>query len=139
MDSTWMILLGFVLVIVASVIETYCAFGRQARPDIKPRLLKSWFRWVLEVFWVLLLIVGSVLPLLFRWDQLGIILAGVLVISFWLILPFILTPIMRNRLLPHWDEVKAELIPKGYDEKSYWRGDWWMVEDQKKLKKKSRK
>jgi hypothetical protein len=93
----------------------------------------------LEMFWVLLLIVGSVLPLLFRWDQLGLILAGVLVISFWLVLPFILTPIMRNRLLPRWDEVKADLIPKGYDEKNYWRGDWWMVQDKKKLKKTSRK
>jgi hypothetical protein len=136
MDVTWFIFLGFLLVIVASALETYCSFGRLARPDIKPRLLKSWFRWVLEVLWVILLITGCSLPFLFRWDLFGLILSGIAVVSFWLVLPFLLNPIMRNRLLPNWDEVKAELKPKGYDEKNYWRGDWWMVEDKKKLKKK---
>lgn len=135
MDEMWFIFIGFVLVLVASVLETYCTFGRQARPDVKPRILGTRYRWVLEVLWVIMLVAGGAL-LLFRSDILGIILAGVAVISFWLILPFIITPIMRNRLLPPWDEVKKELEPKGYDEKNYWRGDWWMVEDKKKLKKK---
>jgi hypothetical protein len=135
MDATWLIFLGFLLVLGASALETYCAFGRMARPDVKPDILKSRFRWVLETLWILLLIAGGVF-LLLRVDPIGIILAGVAVVSFWLVLPFILTPIMRNRLLPHWDEVKTELIPKGYDEKNYWRGDWWMVEDKQKPKKK---
>jgi hypothetical protein len=135
MDEMWFIFIGFVLVLVASVLETYCTFGRQARPEVKPRILKTRFRWVLESLWVIMLVAGGAL-LLFRSDPLGIIMAGIAVISFWLILPFIITPIMRNRLLPPWDEVKKELIPKGYDEKNYWRGDWWMVEDKKKVKKK---
>jgi hypothetical protein len=54
--------------------------------------------------------------------------------GFWLVFPFIITPIMRNRLLPPWDNVKAELSSKGYNEKNYWRGDWWMVEKSKKRK-----
>jgi hypothetical protein len=135
MDEIWLLFIGFALVLLASVLETYCSFGRQARPDVKPGILKSRFRWVLEALWVIMLIAGGAL-LLLRADQIGLILAGVAVIGFWLVFPFILTPIMRNRLLPHWDEVKKELIPKGYDEKNYWRGDWWMVEDKKKLKKK---
>jgi cytochrome b subunit of formate dehydrogenase len=135
MDTTWLVIVGFILVVMASVIERYCEFGRQARPDIKPGILKSWFRWVLETLWVLMLIAGAAM-FLFRWDQIGLILAGVAVVSFWLVLPFVLTPIIRNRLLPHWDEVKSELIPKGYDEKNYWRGDWWMLEDKQKSKKK---
>ena len=137
MDPLWYVILGFLLVIVASVLETFCAFGRLARPDIKPRILKTKFRWVLEALWVLMLVGGGVL-LFLRGDQIGLILAVAAVIGFWLVLPFVLTPIMRNRLLPQWDEVKKELIQKGYDEKNYWRGDWWMMEDKKKLKKKTK-
>lgn len=135
MDTIWFVIIGFLLVLVASVIERYCEFGRQARPDVKPGILKSWFRWVLEALWVLMLVAGGVL-LLIRGDQIGLILAGVAIVSFWIIIPFILTPIIRNRLLPSWDEVKNELTPKGYNEKDYWRGDWWMVEKKKKPKKK---
>ncbi len=135
MDSIWLVIIGFLLVLVASVIERYCEFGRQARPDVKPGILKSWFRWVLEALWALMLVAGGVL-LLIRGDQIGLILAGVAIVSFWIIIPFILTPIIRNRLLPSWDEVKNELAPKGYNEKDYWRGDWWMVEEKKKPKKK---
>jgi len=136
MDSIWLVIIGFLLVLVASVIERYCEFGRQARPDVKPGIFKSWFRWFLEALWALMLVAGGVL-LLIRGDQIGLILAGVAVVSFWVIIPFILTPIIRNRLLPPWDEVKNELGPKGYNEKDYWRGDWWMVEEKKKPKKKN--
>lgn len=135
MDSIWLVIIGFLLVLVASVIERYCEFGRQARPDVKPGILKSWFRWVLEALWALMLVASGVLMLV-RSDQIGLILAGVAIVSFWIIIPFILTPIIRNRLLPPWDEVKNELTPKGYNEKDYWRGDWWMVEEKKKPKKK---
>lgn len=135
MDPTLLIILGFLLVICASALETYCTFGRQARPDIKPGILKSRFRWAIEAIWVILLLVGGAFLLLIG-DQIGIILAGVAIVGFWLVLPFILTPIIRNRLLPHWNEVKSELIPKGYDEKNYWRGDWWMSEPKKKPGKK---
>ncbi len=135
MDSIWFVIIGFFLVLVASVIERYCEFGRQARPDVKPGILKSWFRWVLEALWVLMLVAGGVLMLI-RSDQIGLILAGVAIVSFWIIIPFLLTPIIRNRLLPPWDEVKNELAPKGYNEKDYWRGDWWMVEEKQKPKKK---
>jgi hypothetical protein len=135
MDAIWFVIIGFLLVLVASVIERYCEFGRQARPDVKPGILKSWFRWVLEALWILMLVAGGAL-LLIRGDQIGLILAGVAIVGFWLIIPFLLTPIIRNRLLPPWDEVKNELTPKGYNEKDYWRGDWWMVEEKKKPKKK---
>jgi len=135
MDATWVLFIGFILVFLASVLETFCSFGRQARPDVKPGILKSRFRWILEALWVIMLMAGAAF-LLLRADQIGLILAAVAVVSFWLVFPFILTPIMRHRLLPHWDDVKKELILKGYDENNYWRGDWWMVEDKKKLKKK---
>jgi hypothetical protein len=59
-------------------------------------------------------------------------MAGIGIIAFWLVLPFIITPIMRNRVLPPWDIVRKELEPKGYNERDYWRGDWWMIEPKQK-------
>jgi len=132
MDPLILIVLGIALVLVASVVERFCEFGRQARPDVKPGILKTPFRWVLEALWMLLLLAGGVLLLLSPGTW---IFALVAVIGFWLVLPFLITPIMRNRLLPRWAEVKAELEPKGYNEKDYWRGDWWMVDKKQKAKR----
>jgi 4-hydroxybenzoate polyprenyltransferase len=124
--------LGFILILVASVLEAFCTFGRQARPDVKPGILKTPVRWVLETLWALMMLGGGVALLISPLSWIGALVA---VIGFWLILPFMITPILRYRLLPHWDEVKTELIPKGYNEKSYWRGDWWMSPDKQKPKK----
>jgi len=137
-QSLYFIAGGFLLVLVASALERFCEFGRQARPDVKPGILKTPFRWVLEALWALMLLAGGVLLLLP--EVVGLvqgtwIFALVAVIGFWLILPFFITPIMRNRLLPRWDQVKAELEPKGYNEKNYWRGDWWMVDKKQKKAK----
>jgi len=131
MDALTLTVLGFILVLVASVVERFCEFGRQARLDVKPGILKTPFRWVLEALWALLLLAGGVLLLLSPGSW---IFALVAVIGFWLVLPFLITPIMRNRLLPRWDEVKSELEPKGLNEKNYWREDWWMAEKKQKTK-----
>jgi fatty acid desaturase len=123
---------GFMLVFVASAIEGFCAFGRSARDDVKPGILKTPIRWVIEAAWVIFLIAGSAL----------LVLTGVWifplvgVLSFWILLPFIITPILRYRLLPHWDEVKHELEPKGLTQKNYWREDWWMIPSKQKVNKK---
>lgn len=131
-QSLYLIAGGLILVLVASVLERFCEFGRQARPDVKPGILKTPFRWVLEALWVLLLLAGGVFLLLSPGSW---IFALAAVIGFWLVLPFLITPIMRNRLLPRWDNIKSELAPKGYTEKDYWRGDWWMLDKKQKKAK----
>ena len=123
-------ILGFLIIIVAAVIQAYCEFGRQARPDIKPKIFKSGFKYSLEAVWIVLMLGGSALLFLLSW-----LIAVIAIVVFWLVLPFIITPIMRNRILPPWDEVKAELEPKGYNERDYWRGDWWMIESKRKRRK----
>jgi hypothetical protein len=119
------IILGYLVIILAAVLQAYCEFGRQARADIQPKILKSSFRFVVEGLWVLLMLLGAA-RLLFPGSPTNAILAGIGIIAFWLVLPFIITPIMRHRILPPWDEVKKELEPKGYTERDYWRGSWWM-------------
>jgi hypothetical protein len=130
------IFLGFLIIILAAVVQAYCEFGRYARPDYKPKILKERFRFVMEGLWILLMAIGAaVLWLPYVFSPTGAILAVIGIFVFWLILPFIITPIMRNRLLPPWDQVKKELEPKGYNERDYWRGDWWMIESKQKRRK----
>jgi len=128
------VILGFVVTFLASVLERYCEFGRLAQPKYKPAILKTPFRWVLEALWVILLLVGSILLFFAGWY-----LAVIGVLMFWVVLPIIITPILRYRLLPHWDEVKALLEPTGLNEKNYWREAWWMVEEKQKRPKRKRK
>lgn len=131
-------ILGILLVIVAAVLQAYCEFNQQARENIKHKIFKTEFRYVLEALWILLLGAGSVILFFFGIAGTGWIWAVIAIVMFWLVLPFIITPIMRNRLLPPWDEVKTELGTKGYNERNYWRGDWWMDESKRKKKKEKR-
>ena len=116
-----LIILGYLVIISAAVLQAYCEFGRQARPDIQPKILRTRFRFVMEGLWIFLLIIASVALFLNGWVP-----ALIGIIAFWLVLPFLITPILRNRILPPWDEVKKELEPKGYNQRDYWRGSWWM-------------
>ncbi|MBN1644394.1 MAG: hypothetical protein JW856_06220 [Dehalococcoidales bacterium] len=121
------IVLGGLLVILASVLQAYCEFGRQSRPEFRPRIFSTFFRYIMEAGWIVLMLGGCVMVFFFGWlSGLGWIPGVIAVVGFWLVLPFLITPIMRHRILPPWDEVKAELEPKGYNERDYWRGDWWM-------------
>ena len=124
------IVLGYLVILLAAVIQMYCEFGRQARADIQPKILKTSFRFVMEGLWIILLIAAAVVLFLSSW-----ILALIGIVAFWLVLPFIITPIMRHRILPPWDEVKKELEPKGYTERDYWRGSWWMKNPKEKRHK----
>ena len=132
-----LIVLGFLLILLASVLESYCEFNRLARQNIRHKIFNTPFRYILEAGWIILLLAGG--SLLFLIGGLGDLMSVILLVigigGFWLVFPFIITPIMRNRLLPPWDNVKEELASKGYNEKNYWRGDWWMAE--KKPKRKS--
>ena len=126
-------ILGFLIVVCASVLECYCSFGRQARPDVQPHVFKTWVRFVLEGLWMLLLISGSVI--LFLFSGFSIITPIIAIVLFWAVLPFIINPILRRRMLPPWDEVKKELGPKGYTQQNYWRGGWWMKDAKVKRRK----
>ena len=128
-----LIILGYLVIILAAVLQAYCEFGRQARPDIQPKILRTRFRFVMEGLWIFLLIIASVALFLNGWVP-----ALIGIVAFWLVLPFLITPILRNRVLPPWDEVKAELEPKGYNQRDYWRGDWWMEESKQKRRKRQK-
>jgi len=130
------VLIGFLLIVMASLLEAFCDFGRAALPQYKPGILKTRFRWVVEGLWILLLLAGGVALLIdVTFGTSTVIVFVIAIAAFWLIFPFLFTPIMRRRLLPHWEEVRRELAPKGLNENNYWRNDWWMLEEKRKKKK----
>lgn len=124
------IVLGFVVLLAAAVLQAFCEFNRQARDDIRRSIFKTKFKYVLEAIWIILMLGAAAILFLMHW-----LLGVTAIIVFWLILPFMITPILRNRLLPTWDEAKTELEPKGYNERDFWRGDWWMIESKQKRRK----
>ena len=130
-----LILLGFLLIILAAILQAYCEYGRQARPDIQPHVFTTGFRYVMEGGWWLLMLLGAVLLFGFPGSPSGFVIACIGIVLFWLVLPFIINPILRKRLLPPWDDVKEELEPKGYKQSNYLRGNWWKKDAKVKRRK----
>ena len=116
-------LLGLVSITLASVLQTYCEFGRQVRPEFRPGLFATKWSYLLEAGWVVLLLLGGVL--LFITSPI-VCAAGV--VAFWLLLPISIGSRVRRRFLPSWDELKHELEREGYNERNYWRGNWWRAD-----------
>ena len=128
----WYIALGFVLTLAAAVLETYCDFGRQASSKYRPKIFfNPTYRIFLQAGWIVLLLAGGVLLLMYHW-----ILAVAGIIGFWLFIPLWILPIIRGRLLPPWDKLKDDLEKLGYTRMNYLFGDWWKDEKYRKKKKK---
>lgn len=125
-------LLGFVSLLFASILQAYCEFGRQARPEFRPSIFATRWSYLLEAGWVILLLVGGVLLLLTNW-----IVSVIGVAAFWLLLPISIGPRVRRRFLPSWDELKRELEKEGYSERNYWRGKWWRADAKRRSGSKS--
>jgi len=81
---------------------------------------------LLHLSWIMLFLIGIILLFLYNW------VAGTIgVIAYWFLMPLIVTPIVRKRMLPSWDEMpdflKKKLSSEGYDRHSYLNGDWWKL------------
>ncbi len=125
-------LFGLVSLIFASILQAYCEFGRQARPEFRPRVFLTKWCFFLQAGWMLLLVLGGALLLLFN-----LIVCVIGVATFWLLLPISIGPRVRRRFLPSWDELKCELEREGYSERNYWRGNWWRADVKRRSRSKS--
>ncbi len=125
-------LIGLLSLLFASILEAYCEFGRQARPEFRPGIFATRRSYLLEAGWVILLLVGGVLLFIMDWwvSVIGLV-------AFWLLLPISVGPRVRRRLLPSWDELKRELEREGYNERNYWRGNWWRADAERRTGPKS--
>ena len=125
-------LVGIVSLLFASVLESYCEFGRQVRPEFRPGVFATRRSYLLQAGWVILLLAGGAL-LFVTHPIVGLI--GVA--FFWLLLPISVGPRVRRRFLPPWDELKHELEAQGYNEQNYWRGNWWRADARRRSRSKS--
>ena len=116
----WLAIAGIFFLLLAGVVESYCAVSRQCLPSLRARIFDTHRGLLLNVGWVVLLVVGALLLIMVNW-----ILAVVGVVVFWVLLPIWLMPMLKKRLLPPWDLVKSDLERHGYTEDNYLDGDWW--------------
>ncbi len=131
----WFLIGGYFLIMLASAVEAFCSFSRSAQPRYQPGIMKTPFRWVFEVLWVILLVVGGVSMLIDAIFSGAWYLFVIAIALFWLVLPLAFAVIIKRIFLPSWDEVKKELKPIGYTEQNYRRGSWWKKEAPSRGKK----
>jgi len=124
----WLVIPGIFLLLLAAVMESYCAIGRQSLPSLRAKIFDSYTGLLLQIGWGVLLLIACVLLFLAH-----PIAALVGVVVFWVLLPLWLIPMMRRRLLPPWDVVKGDLGKHGYTEDNYLNGDWWKKKRSKEI------
>lgn len=142
MDNYMWILffVGMILLLMSSVLQWYCDFGRQALPEYCPRLYNTRYKILLEAGWILLLLFGGALVLaadIFVWNDWY--MTVIVIFAYWILLPLSVIPRVRKRLLPRWGDIKKKMEKLDYTEFDYWRGDWWRKKKSKKGKEEEEK
>ncbi len=119
---------GILLLLLAAVMESYCAINRQSLPSLRAKAFDSSSGLLLYIIWVVLLLIACVLFWVVKE-----ILAVVAIIVFWGLLPLWLMPMLKRRMLPSWEVVKGDLEKHGYTEDNYLKGDWWKKNRSKEI------
>jgi len=124
----WLAIPGIFLLLLAGVVESYCAINRQSLPSLRAKIFDSYTGLLFQIGWVVLLLIACLL--LFLAHPIAAIVG---VVVFWVLLPLWLIPMMKRRLLPPWDVVKSDLGKHGYTEENYLDGDWWKKKRSKEI------
>lgn len=120
--------LGVFMLLLGGIMESYCTISRQCQPSLRAKIFGSRRVPLLYAGWILLLVIGALL----LWMVNGILMV-VSVVVFWVLLPLLLMPMVKRRVLPPWDVVKGDLGKHGYTEDNYLKGDWWMKKRSKEI------
>lgn len=116
---------GIILLILASFWHSYCLIGIKMLNSLRPMVFDT-NPILLQLGWILFFIIGIILLFLYNW-----IIGIVGIIIYWLLLPIVITPMVKRRMLPAWDELpdflKEKLSDEGYDKHNYLRADWWKL------------
>ena len=123
----WLLIFGILILLVASVLHSYCAVGVKAKPVFSAAIFSSRMGMVLQIGWMLLFIAGTAMLFVANW------IVGIIAIPiYWLVLPLLITPSMRKYYLGSWDENKDILEKHGYNKGNYLDGDWWKRDELKR-------
>ena len=116
----WLLVAGILILIIASVLHSYCAVGVKAKPVFSAAIFSSRIGIVFQIGWMILFIAGTAILFVANW------IVGIISIPiYWLVLPLLITPRMRRYYLGSWDENKDILEKHGYNKDNYLDGDRW--------------
>jgi len=120
----WLAISAIVILLIASFLHSYCSVGGQMSPVHRPMIFDSSAGTLLQIGWIVLFVVGTAALFVVNWKW-GIAAIAV----YWLLLPLLVTRIVRKYMLPSWDGlpdgVKDVLERQGYNKHNYLEGDWW--------------
>ena len=116
----WLLVAGIIILMIASVLHSYCAVGVKAKPTFSAAIFSSRMGIAPQIGWMILYIAGTVILVVANW------IVGIISIPiYWLVLPLLITPRMRRYYLGSWEENKDVLEEHGYNKDNYLDGDWW--------------
>ncbi len=120
----WLAISAILILLLASFLHSYCSIGVQMSAVDRPMIFDSSAGKLLQIGWIVLFVVGITVLFAVNWKW-GIVSIAV----YWLVLPLLVTRIVRKRMLPSWDDlpdgVKDMLERQGYNKGTYLEGDWW--------------
>ena len=120
----WLLITGILLLIVASVLHSYCGVGIKCSATYRPKFFDTVLPRVSHLVWVIPFLIGISLLFIYHW-----IVGAIGLFIYWFVMPLLITPPIRKRMLPSWDElpeeVRANLQRMGCDKSNYLNEDWW--------------
>ena len=78
----WLLVAGILVLIIASVLHSYCAVGVKAKPAFSAAIFSSRMGMVFQIGWMVLFIAGTAMLFVANW------IVGIISIPiYWLVLP----------------------------------------------------
>ena len=123
----WLLISGILILLIASVLHSYCAVGVKAKPIFSAAVFWSRMGIVPQIGWMVMFVAGTVILFVANW------IVGIISIPiYWFVLPLLITPRMRRYYLGSWEENKDTLEKHGYNKDNYLSGDWWKKDELKR-------
>jgi len=123
----WLLIVGILILILASFWHSYSTVGYAASSIRAPAIFNSRRMsdaMLVHIGWFILFLIGIVILWLQNW-----LIGMVAILVYWFVLPLLVQPVVKRRMLPAWDELpaqtKATLEEMGYNRKNYLNSNWW--------------
>lgn len=124
----WLLVAGILLLIIASVLHSYCGVGIKCSTIYRPTFFDTVYPRVSHLVWVVPFLIGISLFFIYHW-----IVGAIGLFVYWFVMPLLITPFIRKWMLPSWgelpDEARASLQRIGYSKSNYLNGDWWKINE----------
>ena len=125
----WLLVVGILVLIVASVLHSYCGVGMKCSAIHRPMFFDTVHSSVPHLVWMVPFLIGISFLFIYHW-----IVGAIGLFVYWFVMPLLITPFIRKWMLPSWDELpdetRANLRRMDYDQNNYLNGDWWKMNEE---------